>query len=94
MIFILSSISSGSKFWLVNHTSIHENSESKVFKNIKEYVAYVVHIRNFKKPLNNGLVLKRLHRIIKVKQAWLKLHIDMNTDLRKKKQKMILKKKF
>ena len=94
MIFILSSISSGSKFWLVNHTSIHENSESKVFKNIKEYVAYVVHIRNFKKPLNNGLVLKRLHRIIKVKQAWLKLYIDMNTDLRKKSKKWYWKKNF
>ena len=35
MIFILSSISSGLEFWSVNHTSIYENSESKVFKNIK-----------------------------------------------------------
>ena len=33
--FILSSISSGLEFWLLNHTSIYENSESKVFKNIK-----------------------------------------------------------
>ena len=32
---ILSSISSGLEFWSVNHTSIYENSESKVFKNIK-----------------------------------------------------------
>ena len=31
---ILSSISSGLEFWSVNHTSIYENSESKVFKNI------------------------------------------------------------
>ena len=29
--FILSSISSGLRFWSVNHTSIYENSESKVF---------------------------------------------------------------
>ena len=35
MIFILSSISSGLEFWSVNHTSIYENSESKVFKNIR-----------------------------------------------------------
>ena len=33
--FILSSISSGLEFWSVNHTSIYENSELKVFKNIK-----------------------------------------------------------
>ena len=33
--FILSSISSGLEFRLVNHTSIYENSESKYFKNTK-----------------------------------------------------------
>ena len=34
--FILSSISSGLEFWSVKHTtSIYENSESKVFKNIR-----------------------------------------------------------
>ena len=35
MMFILSSISSGLEFWPVNHTSIYENSELKVFENIK-----------------------------------------------------------
>ena len=33
--FILSVISSGLKFWSVNHTSIHENSELKVLNDIK-----------------------------------------------------------
>ena len=33
--FVLSSISSGLEFWLVDHSSICENSESKVFKNIQ-----------------------------------------------------------
>ena len=33
--FILSSIFRGLEFWSVNHTSIYENSESNVFKNIK-----------------------------------------------------------
>ena len=32
---ILSSIFSDLKFWSVNYTSIYENSEWKVFKNIK-----------------------------------------------------------
>ena len=35
MIFILSSISSGSGFWSANHTLICWISESNVFKNIK-----------------------------------------------------------
>ena len=33
--FILSSISSGIEFWSVNHTSIYEKTELKVFKNVK-----------------------------------------------------------
>ena len=33
--FVLSSSSCGVEFWSVNHTSIYENSESNVFKNIK-----------------------------------------------------------
>ena len=33
--FLLSSITRGLEFWSVNHTSIHENSELKVYKKIK-----------------------------------------------------------
>ena len=33
--FILTSISNGLEFWSVNHTSIYENSESKLLKNVK-----------------------------------------------------------
>ena len=36
--FVLSSISSGWEFWSVNDTSIYENSELKVFNNIKFFV--------------------------------------------------------
>ena len=35
VMFILSSVSSGVEFWSVNHTSVYESSELKVFKNIK-----------------------------------------------------------
>ena len=45
---------------------------------------YIVHIKSLKQALNNGLKLKRVHRIIEFsRKAWLKSHIDMNTELRK-----------
>ena len=45
----------------------------------------VIHIRNVKQILNNELVLKNVHRVIKLNQkAWLNPQIDMNTDLREK----------
>ena len=45
---------------------------------------YVVHIKSLKQALNNGLKLKRVHRIIEFSQkAWLKSCIDMNTELKK-----------
>ena len=43
-----------------------------------------MHIQSFKKALNHGLKLKKIHRIIEFNQeAWLKPYIDMNTELRK-----------
>ena len=39
--------------------------------------------RALKQALNHGLVLKKIHKIIKFNQeAWLKPHIDINTKLR------------
>ena len=44
----------------------------------------VIRIRNLRQALNNGLVLKNVHRVIKFNQkAWLKSYITMNTELRK-----------
>ena len=46
---------------------------------------YVVHIRSLKQALNHGLILRKVHRVIRFNQeAWLKSYIDMNTELRKK----------
>ena len=43
-----------------------------------------MHIRVLKQVLSHGLVLQKVHRLIKFNQeAWLKPYIDMNTKLRK-----------
>ena len=48
--------------------------------NLYDKKKYVDHIRSLKQALNQGLVLKKVHRIIKLNQrAWLKEYIDMNT---------------
>ena len=53
-----------------------ENVE-KLVANLHDKTEYVVHIRNSKQALNNGLILKTFHRVIKFNQkAWLKPYID------------------
>ena len=57
----------------------------KLVASLDNKTEYVIHIRNLKQALHHGLVLKKLHIIIKINQnAWLKPYIDVNTDLRKK----------
>ena len=57
----------------------------KLVTNLHDKTEYVICTRNFKQPLNRGLVLKKVHRIIIfIQNAWLELYVDMNTDLRKK----------
>ena len=53
--------------------------------NLYDKTEYVIHIKNLKHALNNGLVFKNVHRLIKFNQnSCQKPYIDMNTDLRKK----------
>ena len=46
---------------------------------------YVVHIKPLQEALNLGLILQKVHKVIYFNQeAWLKLYIDVNTELRTK----------
>ena len=57
----------------------------KILANLYDKIEYVIHIRNLKQALNHGLILKKVHRVIKFNQkTWLKPYIDMNTKLRRK----------
>ena len=59
----------------------------KLVANFHDKEEHVMHIRNLKQALNHGLVLKKVHRVIKCNhKAWLKSYTDMNTEV------MILKK--
>ena len=60
------------------------NKCKKLVCNLYNKKKYVAHINTLKQALNHGLKLKKVHRVIEFNQeAWLKLHIDMNTELRK-----------
>ena len=68
-----------------------ENVE-KLLTNLHDENEYVIHIRNLKQVSNDGLVLKKVHRMTKFNQkAWLKSYIDVNTKLKKKKKIMLRK---
>ena len=53
--------------------------------NLHDKTEYGIHIINLKQALNHGLILKKVHRVVRFNQkAWLKPYIDMNTELRQK----------
>ena len=71
------------------------NKVEKLICDIEDKKKYVIHIRALKQALNHGLRLKKVHRIIQFKQkAWLKVYIDMNTELRKNVRNEFEKKFF
>ena len=44
--------------------------------NLHDKTEYVIHIRNLKQALDNGLILQKFPRLIKFNQnAWVKPHI-------------------
>ena len=52
--------------------------------NLYDKKDYVDHIRSLKQALNNGLKIKKIHKLLEFNQrASLKSYIDMNTNLRK-----------
>ena len=65
------------------HESKKVNNVKKRICDIEDKKKYVIQIRALKQTLNNGLRLKKVHRIVQFKQkAWLKTYIDVNTELR------------
>ena len=52
----------------------------KLVTNLHDRTEYVIRIRHLKQTLNQGLILKKVHIVIKFNQkAWLKPYIAKNT---------------
>ena len=56
----------------------------KLVYNLHDKQRYVLHKKSLKQALDYGLKLEKIDRVIEFNQkSWLKLYIDMNTELRK-----------
>ena len=57
----------------------------KKMKTRDEKKNYVIYLRSLKQVLDQGPMLAKVHRAIELNQeAWLRLYIDMNAELRKR----------
>ena len=77
------------------HKRITIEKVEKLVDNLHDKTEYVINIRNLKQALNNGLVFKKVYKVIKFNQnPWLKPYNDMNTDLRKKAKNSFFQEDF
>lgn len=73
----------------------YSDKQKKLVPHLGNRKRYVVHYRALKYYLTKGLVLKKIHRIIKFTQSpFLKEHVLHNTELRKKSSSEYKKKLF
>ena len=71
------------------------NKCERLICSIEDKEKHVVHIRALKQVLNHGLILKKVHRVLKFNQrAWLKPYIDMNNKKRKETKNIFEKDLF
>jgi hypothetical protein len=64
---------------------VKDEKVNKLILNLHDKKEYVLHIRNLKFYLEQGMKLKQVHNVIRFKQSkWLKKWIDFDTEKRKK----------
>ncbi|XP_061728728.1 uncharacterized protein LOC133533711 [Cydia pomonella] len=60
-----------------------DSKEKKLIAHLNKKCNYVIHYRNLKQCLKNGLKLVKIHKILRFEQsAWMKCYIDLNTHMR------------
>ena len=69
---------------LKNKLNIPKNTTQKLIPNLLPKTKYTLHFKNLQLYLKNGLILKKIHRVVSFTQErWLKPYIDFNTEKRK-----------
>ena len=69
-----------SPFQRKNFPEKQKSTTTKLAPNLREKVQYVTHYRNLQFYLSQGLVLKKIHRVLSFTQScWLEKYIDFNT---------------
>ena len=72
-----------SPFQQKNFPEKHKEKTVKLAPNLRNKEKYVTHYRNLKFYLSQGLVLKKIHRVLRFHQSrWLEKYIDFNTKQR------------
>ncbi|XP_055858506.1 uncharacterized protein LOC129920955 isoform X1 [Episyrphus balteatus] len=68
-----------------SNISLSGKSDKKLIADLNNKVNYIIHYKTLIQCLDNGLVLKKIHRVMQFEQSqWLKKYIDLNNELRKK----------
>ena len=71
-------------FEIKNEYDIKTGGINKLAPNLMSKKNYGVHYKNLQYYLSQGLILKKVHRILEFKQSdWMKPYIDFNTQKRK-----------